>query len=392
MKKRKTQKITAFLLLLSLAVLAGCSQFPQPGQAAQPTSPPPVVTELPYVVAEGRIIPGESVWLSFEQPGRVEEVFVEEGETVRTGDVLARTGNREQIEAELRAAEMAELEAQQSLDALNHTAAISRSQAEQVLIAARMALVDARQALSDLDTEDYRDEIDDAWMAVQDAEDELEDAEDEFERHENLADDNPDRVQAEDELEEAQDAYDEAVRAHERLVNDLAMARSDVTRMEAEVEEAQRTYDMQIDGPDPDDLALAQARLDNARAQITAAESALENLTLAAPFDGTVTQVRIHEGEMANPSLYVIQVADFGQWEVETTDLTELEVVEINASRPVIVIPDAIPELELEGRVKSISEYATERSGDVIYIARIILEDTDPRLRWGMTVEVHFER
>jgi len=45
----------------------------------------------------------------------------------------------------------------------------------------------------------------------------------------------------------------------------------------------------------------------------------------------------------------------------------------------------------LRGVVESISQFSVERFGDVTYTAKIDLEESDPRLRWGMTVKVLFE-
>ena len=45
----------------------------------------------------------------------------------------------------------------------------------------------------------------------------------------------------------------------------------------------------------------------------------------------------------------------------------------------------------MTGTVESISQIYEEKFGDVTYTARIVLQDTDPRLRWGMTVSAQFE-
>jgi hypothetical protein len=76
---------------------------------------------------------------------------------------------------------------------------------------------------------------------------------------------------------------------------------------------------------------------------------------------------------------------------VETRDLTELDVVKVKPGQQVRVKPDALPELELTGTVESIDQIFTERIGDVLYTVHIRLNETDPRLRWGMTVNAVFE-
>jgi hypothetical protein len=56
----------------------------------------------------------------------------------------------------------------------------------------------------------------------------------------------------------------------------------------------------------------------------------------------------------------------------------------------VTVTPDALPDLKLNGVVESISQLYEQKFGDITYTAKILMKDTDPRLRWGMTVSVQF--
>ena len=52
----------------------------------------------------------------------------------------------------------------------------------------------------------------------------------------------------------------------------------------------------------------------------------------------------------------------------------------------------ALPELTLKGEVVSIGSLFQEKSGGVTYPVTIELIDTDPQLRWGMTVAMTFEK
>lgn len=56
-----------------------------------------------------------------------------------------------------------------------------------------------------------------------------------------------------------------------------------------------------------------------------------------------------------------------------------------------MIVPDAIPDLELTGTVEEISDQFEEKRGDITYTARIRIDDIDPRLRWGMTVAISFK-
>jgi multidrug resistance efflux pump len=113
-------------------------------------------------------------------------------------------------------------------------------------------------------------------------------------------------------------------------------------------------------------------------------------MTLTAPFDGIVTLVDITVGQTISPGEKVIRLADFSEWYVETTDLDEIKVVKINRNKPVVITVDALPSLTLAGTVDQISLDYTERSGDILYTVRVLLDESDPRLRWGMTTSVNF--
>ena len=158
----------------------------------------------------------------------------------------------------------------------------------------------------------------------------------------------------------------------------------------ARLDDLRREVEARKDGPDPDELALAGARLDNAKTQLSSAQAAMDRLDLTTPFDGVVVKIDAFAGERVLPNQAVIILADLDTLYVETSDLTENEVVKLREGQSVLLAPDALPELQLNGRVESISQIYGERAGDIVYRVRISLDESDPRLRWGMTVEVEF--
>jgi len=101
--------------------------------------------------------------------------------------------------------------------------------------------------------------------------------------------------------------------------------------------------------------------------------------------------INVSVNETIGPETWAVIVADTGQWFIETSDLTELEVVDVAVGQNVSVLADALPEVEMSGVVEDISQTFRSQGGDVLYTVRIRMEDVDPRMRWGMTVEVTFE-
>jgi multidrug resistance efflux pump len=320
----------------------------------------------------------------------VDEVLVQEGDSVAKGDVLARLGDRDSFEANVSAANAEVTAAQQALDELNRTSALAYNQAVLDEITAEEAYYVALLAWDDFDQDQYEDDLDQAKADVADAKSDLEDAQDEFNKYASLEKENADRQRTKTDLDNAQADYDEALSAQTEIENEYRQLKSEVDLAQARWDEARRNRENREDGPDKDQLALAQAQLDAANARLRAAEAALGHLDLVAPYDGIIARFDISAGEDVNPGQVVAVLADTSEWYVETTDLTENEIVDIQENMEVVVVPDALPDLELKGSIESIADVFVEKAGDITYRVRVKLEETDPRLKWGMTTETRF--
>ena len=130
--------------------------------------------------------------------------------------------------------------------------------------------------------------------------------------------------------------------------------------------------------------------LDAAQAHLAAAQAALDNLDLKAPFGGTVVDVNISDGQLISTGTWSVLLADYAEWYVETSDLSEQEVVNVSVGQGATITPDALPNLTLQGKVTEITGESHMQAGDVLYTARLLLNQSDPRLLWGMTVEITF--
>jgi multidrug resistance efflux pump len=160
--------------------------------------------------------------------------------------------------------------------------------------------------------------------------------------------------------------------------------------LEAQIAKGYRDYETFNAGPDPDDVALAEARISNAEAQLAAAQAALVDLELVAPFDGVVAEVHINASEWVAPGQPVLLLADLDHLQVKTTDLNEIDAAQIEVGDKAIITFDALPDIVIEGSVVSIAPKAAEGSG-VNYPVTIELNDIPAELRWGMTAFVDIE-
>jgi multidrug resistance efflux pump len=128
-----------------------------------------------------------------------------------------------------------------------------------------------------------------------------------------------------------------------------------------------------------------------AQADVEAAKKALDRMTLVAPFAGRVGEILYEVGELVGPGVTVIEFGDFSGWQVETTDLTELDIGAVKVGLPAEVTIDALPGEVLEGIVSDIAFVSRLEVGDVTYPVTVTLEETDLPLRWGMTTEVNID-
>ena len=131
------------------------------------------------------------------------------------------------------------------------------------------------------------------------------------------------------------------------------------------------------------------AGVQSAQADVLAAQAELDKSRLEAPFAGVVGAVRVEEGEMVGAGASALSLGDTGRWQVETDDLTEIDVVRVEVGQPVEISVDALPEETYRGQVVRIQPQSETKAGDVTYTVLIDLTDGDTgKLRWGMTTFV----
>ena len=380
------KKQTFFLIICTVLIfmLAGCKT-----NNTAATEPTPVAS-TDSVVVEGHFIPRENLYLSFLARGKVSEILVKQGDQVTEGQVLVRLGDSQQAEAGVTAANLELTSAQQAMDALLRTVALNKSQAQLADINAQKSKVEAQLIWDRLNLRSIQTSIDNAQETVDNRQAELDTAQQEFDKVKDKPSDDPDRINAEDKLKTAQTNYDDAVRLLLDQTNRREIPRANLDAALAAAAEAERTYNNSLDGPDKDKLALAQARLDNALAQVAAAQKALDSYELIAPFDGIVADVNVSVNQQIGPETWVVVVIDPGEWFVETSDLTEYEVVKIKVGDTATITVDALPDVKLTGVVDRIDLAPKLQAGDVIYTVRLKVDEPDPKMKWGMTVEITF--
>lgn len=381
------------------------------------------------IVSDGRVAPVQSAGLSFATSGILAEVLVKEGDMVTADQVLMRLNgararaNVAQAQAGLSraAARLAELKAgarapeiaavAAALDAAS--AQLARIQAparSEDLAAAQVELAAARATLQKVLEGSSQKQLIAAEAELANAEAAVRQAQAAYDRVQ--GDPNigarPEALQ----LQQATNNYNAAKARYEDLKQgasaaDIAQARAQVQRAQAtldkvkaparaediaaaqaEVRRAQAQLDLIQAGTRPEVVAAAEADVEAARAGLDQANAALADTELRAPFAGAVAVSNAKIGENVTPGQVIVQLADLSAWQIETEDLTELAVVKVNSGDTVTLTFDAIPDLEMTGKVLTIGSLGVNKQGDITYKAVIAPEKYDPRLRWNMTASV----
>jgi len=192
-----------------------------------------------------------------------------------------------------------------------------------------------------------------------------------------------------DQLANARAEVAQAEANYAKMVGDQRAGNVGAAQAESDISQAELTR--LTAGPRTIDLAAAKANVAIADVALKQAQLALTQATLVAPMNGTVVLMNLKVGEAAGPTDVAAVVADLTQWQIETTDLTELKVAKIQEQAPATITFDALPQVTLDGTVSRIKQRGENLQGDISYVAIIIPRKLDPQLRWNMTASVSIQ-
>lgn len=369
--------------------------------SANPASPAETLTpsgEAPAsgdVSASGVVTSVRQAQIASLQGGRVEAVLVQSGETVKTGQVLVRLAGSEQQAAAVEAARTELMAAEQALKDIQLNAEQSRAAALLRLANAGKALDDAKKVRG---YREYRNGSDSMVASAQAdlilATDTLDKAQEAYNYVSKYDDKNLLKAGALSALSDAQKAYDRAV-ANLNYVSsmpsqvDVDLAEAQLQSAQAEYDIAKREYEELAEGIDPDVLAMAEQRVKNGKAQLAASLSALADVELIAPFDGTVANLDLDPGTWVSPGQTILMLVDLTKFQVKTTDLSERDIPSVYLGQPVKVYVKALG-VSIDGEVIEISPLAETLGGDVVYTTTIKLTSQPEGLLAGMSAEVNF--
>jgi HlyD family secretion protein len=281
------------------------------------------------VTASGDIRPVHLYNLTAEVPGRVEQIYVSEGDVVKKGQPLVRVDPTQSTFA-VSAGEAAVRVSQ--ADVANQQVAVH--QAENNINQARASLASAEAELE-------RDKAD------------LQFAESEYNRYQQLVENG---VATKSQFDSAKSHYDQAravVASQQARINQLKVMVHDA---ELGVERSKAA------------LHSAEERVKQGQADLSRQSDQLKKSTRYSPIDGVVSSLPVKVGEYALASFSttpLMTVADMSQINTEVK-VDETDIADVQVGQKAKVKVDALGEVEIEGEVIEKGASAITRSGQTI--------------------------
>lgn len=131
----------------------------------------------------------------------------------------------------------------------------------------------------------------------------------------------------------------------------------------------------------------ADAELEQTRRKVETAKALFAQTLISAPFNATVIDVNAQADEFAQAGQVVITLGDIANMQIETTDLSERDVPQIQLGQSVNIFIEAL-NARTTGKVIRVSPMSELVGGDVVYPVTIELNKQIAGLLWGMSAEV----
>lgn len=386
----------------------------------------PADSAVDRVTAAGNIELADTQQVVARVNGYVDEVLVEVGDVVGSGDLLVAldrddlrravdqarinlTSAELQLEnllAEASAAELAAAVAELK-SAEENLAEVQNGASDGELAAARSSAASAWARYDDLRNGASENERIQLAAAVENAHVAMQEAQTEYDKVAWREDVGMTRQAAQ--LQQATISYGSALAAYEEAVApasqaDLQSALSqaqtaqqqlddllagptavNIAAAEAQVAAAQSRLDTLLRGADETDIELAQLSIDQAQLTLLEARLDLVKAELVAPAAGTVLRVNVDESDRISAGTVAITVADLSQLQL-TIDVAEVDIPKISVGQLADVTIDAFPESVFAGMISGIEPSSSAQEGVIDYPVTVrLIDEALAGVRPGMT-------
>ncbi len=333
--------------LLFLAVLAGAAYLLWRIFFASTGAPPNVIT------LSGRI-EGDISTVAAKFSGRILEVRVREGDTVNAGDVIAVLDD-EQSRARESQAQAAVSDAEAKAEAARAQIGVLQEQVRQSELLTEQARTDAQGRVRQAESEVVAAE---AELAKQEAAYQI--AAFDKEAYTRLAATGAVSERKGREASSTADQQTAAVAAARKRVDSArgALLVAKASLANPGIRASQAGANRRQIAAQQKEVASANAKLEQARAQLSEAQANRKDLTITAPFNGTVATRTAEPGEVVAAGTSIVTMLDLSKVYLRGF-VPEGEIGKVKLDQPARVYLDSNPNQPLEAYVSRIDPEAT---------------------------------
>lgn len=336
------------------------------------------------VGATGTVRANQSALLNWQTTGTVESVNVKEGDSVSNGDILANLAATS-LSQGIVLAQADLVTAERNLTNVKESSS-AKAQAQLALANAEKALKEAKDKSASLNWgRGSKENVEYAEAQLALAEKAVENAQRIYNNLTELAPADPQRAQATTALYTAKQARNRALATvnwykGKPTANDVAEVDAKLAVAQAQFDDATREWNRLKDGPDPLDIAAAQARVDAIQATLNLAQ-------ITTPFAGTITRADPKIGDQVSPSTSAFRLDDLSHMLVDV-QVSEVDINNVGPDQNVLLTFDANPGQEYQGKVVKVGQVGSPTQGAVNFVVTVELVDPDESVKPGMTAAV----
>jgi HlyD family secretion protein len=345
------------------------------------------------ISASGKVVPVQSVNISPKNPGVLAQLYVEQGDRVQQGQIIAKMDVGEtQAQILQYKANLAQAQAQ-----LDEAQAGSRPQE---IAQARARLAQAQAQLSQAQAGNRSQEVAQARAQVESAKAQVNLTQVRVNRYRELT---RQGATSQDQLDQYISEDSRAKASLEEAQKRLSLLESgtrseEIAAKEAAVTEARAALVLLENGSRPEEIAQRQAAVKSAQAQLAAAQVRLEDTIIRAPFSGIVTQKYANVGSFVTPTTSASTSASATSSSIVAVargleilaQVPEADIGRIKQGQQVEIVADAYPDQVFKGNVRLIAPEAVVEQGVTSFQVRVALDTGTDKLRSGLNVDLTF--
>jgi RND family efflux transporter MFP subunit len=396
---KKLRIIAALLLLIILTTVTACNPLGEDEEEEQYVE----VGRgdlLVTVSGSGNIETSEDTNLSFGASGRIDRIYIEEGDRVTKGEILAELATdylelaRDEARYALTQALVALIQAELSQKTAEYALDTILNLKDELELVLFFAQIDVRSA------KHYVDETQDiyTWPDIETAQKDVDNAKAFLEYALDQGLPTPTVEYAQRRLDIAEAVLDAKTYAYD--TEEVAIAKLQLEAVELAEAQDQKNLDELSE-----DISIKELQIEAAKAVVVQAkqlvalarqsleqtEKDLKEAVIVAPFDGIVASITAEEGDvMPSPtfsSRQIIKLIDPTSLEL-VVEVDEIDITDVEIGQEVIITLDALSDEEFAGIVAIIYPVPLEVGGVVVYEVKIELDiPEDSGVRVGMSAE-----